>query len=193
MYIYSLFLSTLSFSILTTANPLSQVDEDTLPLTTPPTAANLAVLGDLLPVDFNPVNLTSITSVSCNKAPTYFPWRRIPIASCVHALREFPANGSQGIFHSLPPADEYILPEFRRSEGCEVDVGLYMGSQNVKGSWLDLRQAAAELAYVCRMKNDDTKTRGGSARTAEGQGIILTVKKISDGATHEVDFSAEAE
>ncbi|KAI4214295.1 MAG: hypothetical protein LQ351_003048 [Letrouitia transgressa] len=191
MHLHSLIFSVISFSILTNANPLPQSDEDTLPLTTPPTPADFAALGDLLPSDFNPVNLTSITSVACNKAPIYLPWRRIPIASCVHALREFPANGSQGNFHSLPPADEYILPEFRRSEGCEVDVGLYAGSQNVKSSWLDVRQAAAELAYVCRMKNDETLTRGGSARTGDGQGIVLTVKKISDGTTQEaVEFNA---
>lgn len=72
-----------------------------------------------------------------------------------------------------------------------MDVGLYAGSQNVKSSWLDVRQAAAELAYVCRMKNDETLTRGGSARTGDGQGIVLTVKKISDGTTQEaVEFNA---
>ncbi|KAL9033234.1 MAG: hypothetical protein Q9214_007612, partial [Letrouitia sp. 1 TL-2023] len=145
MYLYSL-ISVIFFSILTTANPLPRSDEDTLPLTTPPTAADLATLGDLIPPDFNPANLTSITSVACNKLPIYIPWRRIPVAGCIHALRQFPANASQGNFHSLPPADEYLLPEFRRGEGCEVDVALYMGSQNVKSSWLDVRQAAAELA-----------------------------------------------
>ncbi|KAI4157915.1 MAG: hypothetical protein LQ342_007888 [Letrouitia transgressa] len=187
MYLYNLVLSVISFSIITTANPLPQSDEDALPLTTPPTPADLATWGDLIPPDFNPVNLTSITSVACNKAPVYFFWRRIRIASCIHALRLFPANDSQETFHSLPPADEYILPEFRRSEDCEVDVGLYMGSQNVKSSWLDVRQAGAELAYVCRMKNDETLTRGGSARTGDGQGIVLTVKKVSDGTTQEAE------
>ena len=130
------------------------------------------------PVPFVPLtNLTDISDAHCASAPAYLPFRRISIANCISAIRQFPNDSVPGVFHTLPPDDEYLLPQSHPTSDCQVTVDLLQEGHSVRSNWREIRAAALELLYICRVENDPSKTKGGNARTAAGDAIKITIKK----------------
>lgn len=114
--------------------------------------------------------------VSCNR-PTRFGDRRISVPSCLSAIARFLSSRRVGIFHNLPPDDDYLLPEMHEGTDCTVTVDMFGRRTQERESWSGVKNAARAVVLECPVENQAGFTWGGTVRVGATEGILITVAK----------------
>ncbi|KAL8747353.1 MAG: hypothetical protein Q9190_000744 [Brigantiaea leucoxantha] len=137
---------------------------------------HLSIL-DLAP-SLNSVNLSLPDPANyefhCNRPPV-LPFRLISNTNCVAAFQLFPSYRGRVTFHSLPPDDDYLLPESRFRRDCLITMEMYEGFTEDLGSWAGLQHTTYLLMKECETTTG--KTSGGWARTGSRGGILITLRR----------------
>ena len=97
------------------------------------------------------------------------------ILACLKLLVELPESTSSGIFHNAGRDDEYQLPVSLATVGCQVDVTVAYGSQELS-NWPAVRFAANQLIAACTEGGGFPYAEtGGYARIGQSGNIRVTV------------------
>ncbi|KAL8747352.1 MAG: hypothetical protein Q9190_000743 [Brigantiaea leucoxantha] len=111
----------------------------------------------------------------CNPGGGVFSRRTLWTQRCMRVIRQLPPDHHEGHFHVREPDDNFRLPKIEHNEECTVRIELLGGRHEVRGSWTGVKGAATELVFACSLKGDIKLTRGGKTKTAEGEGVLVTI------------------
>ena len=103
------------------------------------------------------------------------------ILACLKLLVELPEGTLGGIFHNAGRDDEYRLPVSLSAIGCQVDVTIPEGRQDLS-NWPAVRFAANQLIAACTEGADFPYAEtGGYARIGQIGNIRVTVNAPAAG------------
>lgn len=111
--------------------------------------------------------------------------------NCAGALRAFPSDAKEAVFHIGGPDDGYRLPVVQRYADCEVLVETAeLAADNPVSSWVEIGLAAMELNTVCFTAYGGKI--GGTTYCGGGNGVKISLRGAGRRMSDEGNAAAEA-